>query len=116
MKFAAHKHRQTILWTAALVHRLSGIGLAIFLPIHFLVLGLALRDAKALDGFLRLTEIPAFKLAEAGLIFLLVVHFLGGLRLLALEMLPWFGGQGKLAVGAAALSGVTALVFLFWIY
>jgi fumarate reductase subunit D len=116
MRFTARRHRQAILWTAALVHRLSGIGLAIFLPLHFLVLGLALRGAKALDGFLRLTEIPAIKFAEAGLIFLLVVHLLGGLRLLVLETLPWFGAQRKLAIGAAALSGLATFVFLIWIF
>lgn len=116
MKFAAHRQRLAVLWTAALVHRLSGIGLAIFLPLHFLVLGLALRHAQALDGFLRLTEIPAFKYAEAGLIFLLVVHFLGGLRLLVLETLPWFGAQNRLAIGAAALSGIATFVFLLWIF
>jgi succinate dehydrogenase subunit D len=116
MKFAARRHRLAVLWVAALVHRVSGIGLAVFLPLHFLVLGLALRDARALDGFLRLTDIPAFKFAEAGLIFLLVVHFLGGLRLLVLEALPWFGPQGRLAIGAAAVSGIAGFVFLFWIF
>ena len=115
MTVAARGHRRTILWTAALVHRLSGIGLAIFLPLHFLVLGLTLRGA-ALDGFLTLTEIPAVKFAESGLVFLLLVHFLGGLRLLMLETLPWFGGQRRLAVGAAALSGIAACIFLFWIF
>ena len=99
-----------------MVHRLSGIGLAIFLPLHFLVLGLALRGANQLDGFLRLTEIPAFKFAESGLIFLLLVHFLGGLRLLALENLAWFGAQKRLAIGAAAFSAVAGLVFLFNIF
>src|SRR5262249_47984012 len=28
-------HRQSVLWIAALVHRLSGLALAIFLPLHF---------------------------------------------------------------------------------
>ena len=112
MTIPARQHRRTILWIAALVHRLSGIGLALFLPLHFLVLGLALRSADKLEGFLRLTQIPAFRFAESGLIFLLVVHFLGGLRLLALENLPWFTAQRRLAVGAAAVSSGAALAFL----
>lgn len=116
MKGAVREYRRTVLWRAALVHRLSGIGLAVFLPLHFLVLGLALRGAGQMDGFLRLTQIPAFKFAETGLIFLLVVHFLGGLRLLALEALPWFGAQRQLAIGAAMLSGLAAFIFLLRVF
>ena len=39
---------------AALLHRLSGIALAIFLPLHFLALATALNGADALDSFLAL--------------------------------------------------------------
>lgn len=104
--------RHNGLWNAALVHRLSGIGLAIFLPLHFLVLGLAIEGAGRLDSTLRLTRMPAVQLAEAGLIFLLVIHFLGGLRLLAIENLPWFGGQKRIAAAVAAVSGLAAFLFL----
>src|SRR3982074_1480646 len=37
---------------AALLHRLSGIALAIFLPLHFLALATALDGAAAFDRFL----------------------------------------------------------------
>lgn len=116
MSGMVHTHRRTVLWRAALVHRLSGIALALFLPLHFLVLALALRGAGTMDGFLRLTQLPLVKFAEGGLIFLLVVHFLGGLRLLALETLPWFGRQREVAIGAAMLAGVAALVFLVRVF
>ena len=39
-------HRTGLLWTAALVHRLSGLALAIFLPLHFLTLGLAINIGR----------------------------------------------------------------------
>lgn len=108
--------RRTLLWNAALVHRLSGIGLALFLPLHFLVLGLGLEGAGRLDGFLRLTQLPFFRLAEGGLVFLLVVHLAGGLRVLAIEALPWFDGQKKLvltALGVAVLAGLAFLLLVF---
>jgi fumarate reductase subunit D len=35
-------YRRDLLWSAAFIHRLSGVALAVFLPVHFLVLGLAL--------------------------------------------------------------------------
>jgi len=105
-------YRRNILWNAALIHRLSGIGLAVFLPLHFLVLGLAIEGAGKLDGLLTLAQMPGVKLAEAGLIFLLVVHFLGGLRLLAIENLRWFGGQKWIAISLAVVSGSIAFFFL----
>ncbi len=106
------KHRTGALWLAAMVHRLSGLALAIFLPFHFLALGLAIRDAASLDGFLRWTEQPLVKLAESGLVFLLTVHLLGGLRVLVIENLDWRDGQKQLATIAAAISAVVALAFL----
>jgi fumarate reductase subunit D len=106
------KHRGNALWLAAMVHRLSGLGLAIFLPLHFLALGLAINGEARLDNFLRWSEQPAVKLAETGLVFLLTVHLLGGLRVLVIENFAWRDGQKQLATLAAAISAVIAFVFL----
>jgi len=101
------------LWYAHVLHRLSGVGLALFLPLHFWVLALALTDAEKLDGFLAFTELPMVKLAEFGLVFLLAVHLFGGLRLMALEWLPWPAPHKTLAAGALAVSVfVSGLFFL----
>jgi fumarate reductase subunit D len=106
------KHRGSALWIAALVHRLSGLALAIFLPFHFLALGLAIDGAARFDGFLRWTDQPPVKLAEAGLVFLLAVHLLGGLRVLVVENFAWRDGQKQLATIAAAVSVLIAVGFL----
>ncbi|MEM6307913.1 MAG: succinate dehydrogenase [Pseudomonadota bacterium] len=100
------------LWLAYILHRLSGIGLGLFLPLHFLLLGQALQGAAALDSGLRYSEMFMFKLAEFGLVFLLAVHMFGGLRLLALEWLPWRSGQKTAASLAVALSFLIAALFL----
>lgn len=105
-------HRRNTLWIAALVHRLSGLALAAFLPLHFLALGLAIDDEARLEGFLRWTDSGLVKLAEGGLVFLLLVHMLGGLRVLVIENFDWRGGQKALATAAAALAAVVAFVFL----
>jgi len=97
-------HRNHPLWYAFILHRLSGLALALFLPAHFWVLSLALNDTARLDGFLSWTELPIVKLAEFGLVFLLAVHVFGGLRLLALELLPWTAGQKTLAASAVGVS------------
>ena len=96
-------HRNHPLWFAFALHRASGLLLALFLPLHFLVLGLAIDGAENLDGFLVLTQNPVVKLTEFGLVFLLAVHMFGGLRVLALEFLAWSPRQKTYA--AASLAG-----------
>jgi fumarate reductase subunit D len=96
-------HRNHPLWFAFALHRASGLLLALFLPVHFLVLGLAIDGAEGLDGFLVLTDNRLVKLAEFGLVFLLAVHMFGGLRVLALEFLAWSPRQKTYA--AASLAG-----------
>ena len=97
---------------AFLVHRFSGLLLALFLPLHFWALGQALHGAAALDGFLRWTEQPLVKMAETGLVLLLAAHLAGGLRLLALEFLEWREWQKSLLAAAAGVSLVAAMAFL----
>ena len=47
-----------------MLHRLSGIALAIFLPLHFLALATALNGANALDSFLGVTRQPIVAVAR----------------------------------------------------
>ena len=100
------------LWVAYIVHRLSGLALALFLPVHFWVLSKAVSHPEQLDGFLHLTEAPGVKLAEFGLVFLLALHMFGGLRLMALEWLPWSASQKTLAAAATAAAALIAVLFL----
>jgi fumarate reductase subunit D len=104
-------YRRDVLWSMALIHRLSGVLLACFLPLHFLLLGSALDGAARLDGALAYTALPLVKAAEAGLVFLLAVHLLGGLRVLAIENLPWREGHKTLATGLIAIALILASIF-----
>jgi fumarate reductase subunit D len=98
-------------WWAFIVHRVSGVALALFLPAHFIVLGLAIGGGAGLDAFLRWSERPWVKAAEWVLVMLLAAHFAGGLRLLALEFLPWREGHKALAALAGAFAIAAGLVF-----
>ncbi len=98
--------KESSYWVA-IVHRVSGIALALFLPLHFWALGNALQ----LDAFLAWTERPLVKLAEWGIVVALAAHLGGGLRILALEFLPWRDWQKSLAAAAAALTIVVGLAF-----
>lgn len=112
MSLNASTHRRSALWLAALVHRLSGLALACFLPVHFFALGLAIDGEARLDGFLAWTANPLAKLAEGILVFLLAVHMLGGIRVLLIENLPWREGQKGLATAALAAAVIAAIAFL----
>jgi len=96
-------HRNHPLWLAYCLHRVSGLALAVFLPLHLYVLSMAITAPDRLDYFLSFANNPLVKLMEFGLVFLIGVHFFGGLRLLALEFLPWSPRQKSLA--AASLAG-----------
>ncbi|MGI9482723.1 MAG: succinate dehydrogenase, cytochrome b556 subunit [Hyphomicrobiales bacterium] len=108
--------RQQTLWRAALVHRLSGLALAVFLPFHFLALGLALRGEGELDGFLKWSDWWLVKLAEMGLVILLTVHLLGGLRILILENSGWSERQSLWAAIAGGASLVAGFAFLIRVW
>ena len=97
---------------AFLVHRFSGLSLALFLPLHFWVLGQALVGESRLDGFLRWTEQPLVKFAETALVLLLAAHMAGGVRLLMLEFLAWRGWQLSLLAIATGVSVAAGLAFL----
>lgn len=96
---------------AAMIHRVSGIALALFLPMHFWALGQALGGEAALEGFLAWTQRPLVKLGEWLLVIALAAHLGGGLRVLALEFLPWRDWQKTLTAGAAAVVIGAGLAF-----
>lgn len=100
-------HRTHPGYWAFLLHRLSGLALVMFLPVHFFVLGLALNET-ALDEALAWTSQPLVKFGEWGIVMLLALHLTGGARLLMLEFLPWSEGQKTriaVSLGLAAMFG-----------
>jgi fumarate reductase subunit D len=104
-------HRRDVFWIAALVHRVSGVLLACFLPFHFLALAMVLTDSAGFDNFIAWTERPLVQIAEAVLVFLLTVHLLGGLRLLLIEYFVWRPGRKELVALAFGTSAIVALGF-----
>jgi len=107
----AAPHRRPA-FLAALLHRLSGVALAIFLPLHFLALGMALSGADALDAFLAVTRHPLVRFAEWGLVTALAMHLLLGLRLIAIEFFAWRERSAAIVPGVMAVAIVVGLLFL----
>ncbi len=99
-------------FVAAMLHRLSGIALAIFLPMHFIALGTALSGADALQGFLALTHSGFVRFAEWGLVMALAVHMALGLRVLAIEWLAMRDRGAVVVSSCVAASAAVGLLFL----
>ena len=105
-------------YLAFIGHRISGLLLALFLPVHFLVLGLALEGAESMDRFLTLAELPMVKFAEWGLVVLLSVHLLFGTRVLMLDMTQWPNlrdGRTAWIIPSVVAALVVGLVFVLQI-
>ena len=105
---ASHSQRGFI---AAMLHRLSGIALAVFLPLHFLALATALNGANALDSFLAVTRQPAVAGLEWAIVVALATHMALGLRVLAIEFLDF--RETTLAALSACLVAVFAVGLIF---
>lgn len=117
MRTAGWRNRDHPSYWAFLVHRVSGLALALFLPLHFWALGQALAGEAALDGFLRWTERPLVKASEVALVFLLAAHLAGGLRLLLVEFVGWHRqAQRSWVAVAAGVALFCALTFALNLY
>lgn len=106
--FRARSHPS---WWAFWLHRVSGLLLALFLPLHFTLLAQALNGAAALDGALRLTDSALVKVAEWGLVTLLALHLTGGVRLLLIEFGPASGLRKNWIAGGIGVAVATGLAF-----
>lgn len=98
-------------WWAFLVHRLSGLLLAVFLPLHFWVLSQALHGEAALERAIRFADHPVFKFGEWTLAVLLSLHLVGGVRLLLIEFGPWSGLRKNWIAAAAGIGAAAGLAF-----
>ena len=113
MKNDARSRNHPAYW-AFLVHRISGVALTLFLPLHFWALGNALQGEARLETFLRWSDQPLVKCAEVGLVLLLAAHMAGGLRLLMLEFMDWQRvGDSEKTLLACAAGASAAVGFLF---
>jgi fumarate reductase subunit D len=110
MTTAAWRNRGHSAYWAFVVHRVSGLALALFLPLHFIALAQTLRSDAALESFLRWTRAPLVETSEVLVVFLLATHLTGGLRILFVEFIGWRSETQKALLAAAG--GVAVLCAL----
>jgi fumarate reductase subunit D len=96
---------------AVRLQRLSGLALALFLPLHFTLLAQALNGAVALDRALVWTRPVPVRLAEVALVSALALHLTGGVRLLLIEFLAGHEFQKSLFAIACGLATAAGLLF-----
>jgi fumarate reductase subunit D len=97
---------------AAMLHRLSGVALAIFLPAHFVALGMALGGTDSLQSFLGVTHNSFVRAAEWGLVTALGMHMALGIRVLAIEFLAVRERSAIVVSACVACSLTVGLLFL----
>lgn len=111
VKYAIAARNHPVYW-AFVLHRVSGLALAVFVPAHLYTLSLAVEEAARFDAFLEWTESPLVKGGEALLVLLLAGHLAGGLRLLALEFLEWRDRQKSIVAITLGVAVACGLLFL----
>jgi succinate dehydrogenase / fumarate reductase cytochrome b subunit len=94
---------------AYMLHRLTGIGLVVYLSLHLWILNQLRQGPQAWDGFLIFMRSPLVLLLDAILLFGILFHGLNGLRLTLLGWgvgLRWqrrlFWGSFWVALGLTA--------------
>lgn len=99
-------------YAAFLIHRVSGLCLALFIPVHLYVISLLLNDPERLDQFLTWTSTPLVKFSESILIFFAAVHLTGGIRIIVYEWFSARPNQGPWILATIVLSLVFGVMFL----
>lgn len=89
---------------AWLLHRLTGLGVLLFLLIHILDTGLVLFGAEIYNQVVKIYTHPLFRVGEVGLAAAVLYHALNGIRITILDFWPELSGkQRQLFYGAVAL-------------
>jgi fumarate reductase subunit D len=105
------RNRTDIGYLAFVLHRISGLAITLFLPLHFLLLGSALGGESALQAGLNWTNHPFFKFAETGLVAGLALHLALGIRLLIIERTGNIQRHAQWAVVGGTFALSAALLF-----
>jgi succinate dehydrogenase / fumarate reductase, cytochrome b subunit len=72
---------------AWIMHRITGVALAVYLPMHIWVTS-NLQNPEKFDKVMAILNLPLFKLAEIALLGAVIYHTINGARII---MIDWFG-------------------------
>ncbi|PIQ82971.1 MAG: succinate dehydrogenase, cytochrome b556 subunit [Candidatus Omnitrophica bacterium CG11_big_fil_rev_8_21_14_0_20_64_10] len=95
---------------AWLLHRLSGLGVLLFLVIHILDTALVLWGADLYNRVIAIYRMPIFGIGEIGLFAAVLFHALNGIRVVAVDFRPAWSVYHK-----QMFQAVVVLFFLIFI-
>jgi succinate dehydrogenase / fumarate reductase cytochrome b subunit len=99
---------------AWMLHRITGLGVVLFLLLHIFDIFLMAAGKDVFEGFLDLYTAPPFRILEAGLIFCVIYHALNGTRVIIVDFWPQYGRYQKLLwriqIALAILLSVPAVI------
>jgi succinate dehydrogenase / fumarate reductase cytochrome b subunit len=76
---------------AWMLHRITGLGVILFLLLHIFDIFLMAAGKEVFERFLDLYTAAPFRLLEAGLIAAVIYHALNGARVIILDFWPQYG-------------------------
>jgi succinate dehydrogenase / fumarate reductase cytochrome b subunit len=94
---------------AWMMHRLTGVGLVVYLVIH--IWGLkSLSDPETFNALIAKYHSPIFKVGEFALLVAVAYHAMNGLRIVLIDFLGWSPKQKRLFVTLGIVTGIIILV------
>jgi succinate dehydrogenase / fumarate reductase, cytochrome b subunit len=101
------------MWTWIL-HRLTGLGILLFLIIHVVETATVIYWPGVYDDFLELYKAPLFRFAEVGIVFAVLFHAVNGLRIVIQDFWPAVMHHQRKLVWATAVIVVLAMLPITW--
>lgn len=80
---------------AWMLHRVTGLGVVMFLTLHIIDIFLMTAGKETFEKFLALYTAAPFRLLESALIFSVIYHALNGLRVIVIDFWPQIGRYQK---------------------
>ncbi len=80
---------------AWVLHRVTGLGVVLFLLLHIFDIFLMAAGEDVFEQFLDLYTAAPFRILEAGLIFAVISHALNGARIIIVDFWPQYGSYHK---------------------
>ncbi len=102
------------MWTWIL-HRLTGLGVLLFLVIHVVETATVIYSPATYDNFLVMYKSPFFRFAELLIFFSVLFHAVNGLRIIAQDFWPYVMQRQRELSWAAAVIVLLAMIPVTWI-
>ena len=95
---------------AWVLHRVTGLGVMLFLLLHIFDIFLASFGAEVFNAYLFFFKAPPFRLLEVFLIFGVLFHAVNGLRVILLDFVPGLGRYQHVMVWIEAVIVAVVLI------